>query len=94
MRTEALAVAVLLSACTHLDVQEMGNGQLSLRAVAPSGGYYGAHEAAVEQADAYCSRHGRQAEIDSFYDHGAIGPEGEHESSVIFNCTTRRPLQF
>ncbi|MBV8784335.1 MAG: hypothetical protein JOZ67_09125 [Gammaproteobacteria bacterium] len=88
-------VLLLLGGCTHLpDVQEMGHGQLSLRASAGSGGYYGSHEASVEAADAYCGARGQQAEIDGFYDHSALGPNGEHESSVIFSCTRRAPLHF
>lgn len=72
----------------------MGQGQHSLRARAESGGYYGSHEAAVEEVDAYCGRRGQQADIDGFFDHSAPGPKGEHESSAIFRCTRRPPLHL
>jgi len=94
MRAAALVLLVTVAGCTGIEVQDMGHGQHSLRASSDSGGYYGSYEAAVEQADAYCAHRGQQADIDGFFDHPALGPNGEHESSVIFRCTRRPPLHF
>jgi hypothetical protein len=95
-RAAVLAVFALLVGCTYskLQVQDMGNGQLSLTATAPSGGFSGSHEEAVEQANDYCGRSGQQPVIDGFYDKSALGPQGEHTSSIIFRCAAPRVLRF
>jgi hypothetical protein len=91
----ALAVGLLaLTGCTHPDVHHMANGQHWLSAVAPSGGFAGSREEGVERANAYCMKSGQQAVIDGFYDKSAMGPLGEHISSVIFTCAAPRPLHF
>jgi hypothetical protein len=90
------AVVALLVGCasSNVQVQDMGNGQHSLTATAPSGGFAGSHEEAVEQANDYCGRSGQQAVIDGFYDKSALGAEGEHTSSIIFRCAAPRVLRF
>ena len=92
----APAVLVLLMGCAHapVQVQDMGNGQHSLSATSESGGVEGSREAAVERANAYCDRNGQQPVIASFYDHGALGTQGEHTSTIIFACAAPRVLHF
>jgi len=91
----ALATALaVLAACTHLDVQDLGHGRYALTATAPSGGLYGSREAAVEEANEFCRRHGEAAVTDGFYDKSGAGPEGEHTSSIFFRCATQQPLRF
>jgi hypothetical protein len=93
MRGVTIAAA-LLAGCAHLAVQDLGNGQHSLSATAPSGGYYGSHEEAVEKANDFCARHGQAAVVDGFYDKSEVGALGEHTSSLIFKCAAPRTLQF
>src|SRR5262245_27309759 len=94
----AIAAAVLaflvLTGCQHTHVADMGRGQHSLTAVAPSGGYDGSHEAAIEDANDYCHKARQQAVIDGFYDKPELGPHGEHTSSIIFKCAAPRTLKF
>jgi len=75
-------------------VQELGNGQHSLTATAPSGGFDGSREEAIEQADDFCRQSGQQTIIDGFYDKSALGPLGEHTSSIIFRCGPPHTLHF
>jgi len=72
----------------------MGNGQHSLTATAPSGGFDGSREEAIEQANDFCRRSGQQAIIAGFYDKSALGPLGEHTSSIIFRCGPPHTLRF
>ena len=94
----AIAAAVLavlaLTGCEHAHVADMGSGQHSLTAVAPSGGYDGSHEEAIEEANDYCHKTRQQAVIDGFYDRPELGPHGEHTSSIIFKCAPPRTLKF
>ena len=94
----AIAAAVLavlaLTGCEHTHVADMGSGQHSLTAVAPSGGYDGSHEEAIEEANDYCGKSRQQAVIDGFYDKPELGPHGEHTSSIIFKCAPARTLKF
>jgi hypothetical protein len=88
-----LGMAALLG-CAQPQVQDMRNGQHSLSATAPSGGYSGSREAAIERANDYCARSGQQAVIAGFYDKPQLGAAGEHTSSLIFSCAPQRKLQF
>jgi len=95
MRAVLAAVVVLVAGCTHHpQVQEMGNGQHSLTATAPSGGFDGSREEAIEEANDFCHRSGQQPVIDGFYDKSALGPLGEHTSSIIFRCGPPHTLHF
>jgi hypothetical protein len=89
-----LAAILLLAGCTHVQVQDMGNGQHSLTATAPSGGFDGSHEEAIEEANDFCHRAGQQPLIDGFFDKSALGPVGEHTSSIIFRCVAPHTLHF
>jgi hypothetical protein len=83
----ALAATLLLAGCEHQPlVQDMGGGQHSLTATSSSGGYYGSREQAVEQANDFCEKSGRRAVTAGFYDKAAVGPHGEHTTSIIFTC--------
>jgi len=90
----ASASLAFLLGCTHVSVQDLGKGRYSLTATAPSGGYYGSREAAVEEANEFCKRHGEAAVTDGFYDKSEVGPRGEHTSSILFRCSVSQPLQF
>jgi len=94
MKGAHVSLMFLVVSCAHLEVQDMGNGQHSLSAVASSGGYAGSHEEAVERANDFCRKSGQQAVIDGFYDKPDIGPLGEHTSSIIFSCTPPKTLHF
>ncbi len=94
MKAALLAVVALLNACAHTPVVEVGSGQHSLTATAPSGGYDGSREGAVEQAHAYCARQGLAAVTDGFYDKSELGPQGEHTSTVLFRCAPPKALVF
>jgi hypothetical protein len=94
MRALMCLTPIAFGGCAHIDVQDMGSGQHSLTAVSASGGFYGSHEEAVERANDFCRRSGQQAVIDGFFDKSASGPNGEHTSSVIFNCAAPQHLQF
>lgn len=96
MKALVPAAILLLAGCAHghLQVQDMGNGQHSLTATAPSGGFSGSHEEAVERANEFCARTGQQPAIDGFYDKPELGPLGEHTSSIIFRCVAPRTLHF
>lgn len=91
-----MAVLAALCGCAHspVPVQDMGNGQHSLTATSESGGLEGSRELAVERANAYCERSGQQPVIASFYDHGTVGTQGEHTSTIIFSCAAPRVLHF
>jgi uncharacterized protein YcfJ len=90
-----LAATLLLGGCAHNDVQDMGHGQHSLTAVSAfGGGYAGSHEVAIQQANTFCSRSGQQAVIGGFYDKSALGPLGEHYSTIIFNCAAPATLHL
>jgi hypothetical protein len=82
------------AACTHIPVQDLGNGQRSVTATAPSGGYSGSREAAIELANEFCAKSGQQPELDGFFDKSELGRKGEHSSSLIFNCAPRKKLIF
>ena len=90
----AVLTLLAVAGCAHTHVADMGSGQHSLTAVAPSGGYDGSHEEAIEQANDYCHKSRQQAVIDGFYDKPELGPHGEHTSSIIFECATPRTLKF
>lgn len=92
--TVTLLGMVALLGCAQPQVQDMSNGQHSLTATAPSGGYSGSREEAIERANEYCARSGQQAVIDGFYDKPQLGAAGEHSSSLIFSCAAQRKLQF
>jgi hypothetical protein len=62
MKAALLAVVPLLAACAHTAVVDVGSGQHSLTATAPSGGYDGSREEAVEQAHEFCARQGLAAQ--------------------------------
>lgn len=94
MRAAKFVAALLLAACAHVEVQDVGNGRHSLLAVSPSGGYYGSHEEAVELANDYCSRFHQTAVIESFDDKPGVGPQGEHTSRVVFACSAPKTLHF
>jgi hypothetical protein len=96
MRLAALAVLTSLCGCAHpaVQVEDMSNGQHSLTATSESGGVEGSREAAVERANAYCDRNGQQPVIASFYDHGPVGAQGQHTSTIIFSCAAPRVLHF
>jgi hypothetical protein len=94
MRPFIAVLIALLGGCTHLQVQDMGNGQHSLSATAPSGGFDGSREAAIQDANDFCNRSGQQAVIDGFFDKSALGPLGEHTSSIIFRCGPPHTLHF
>jgi hypothetical protein len=94
MKAVLAAIVALLAGCTHAPVQHMSNGQHSLSATAPSGGFDGSREEAIEAANDFCQRSGQQAVIDGFYDKSALGPLGEHTSSIIFRCAPPHTLHF
>ena len=94
MNAATLAAVLLLSACAHLQVQEMGNGRHALTAVSPSGGFAGSHEEALELANDYCGRSRQRAVIESFDDKPGLGPNGEHTSSLLFTCAPPAALHF
>lgn len=94
MKAVLATVVALLAGCTHAPVQDMSNGQHSLSATAPSGGFDGSREEAIEAANDFCQRSGQQAVIDGFYDKSALGPLGEHTSSIIFRCAPPHTLHF
>jgi hypothetical protein len=95
MRKALVGTILLLAACApHDTVQDMGGGQYSLTATSPSGGYAGAHEEAVEQANDFCSGRREGAVVNGFYDKSELGTQGEHTSSVIFRCGPRTSLHF
>jgi hypothetical protein len=94
MKAALTALLALLVGCTHVQVQDVGNGQHSLSATAPSGGFDGSREEAIEEANDFCHRSGQQAVIDGFYDKSALGPLGEHTSSIIFRCGAPHTLHF
>lgn len=95
MKATMLALALLLlGACAHVEVQDMGNGRHSLTATADSGGVPGSREEAVEEANDFCARSGQQAVIDGFYDKSGVSPRGEHTSSVLFRCAAPQALHF
>jgi hypothetical protein len=94
MKAFIVAIVGLLAGCTQQPVQHMGNGQHSLSATAPSGGFDGSREAAIEAANDFCNKSGQQPVIDGFYDKSALGPLGEHTSSIIFRCGPPHTLHF
>jgi hypothetical protein len=94
MKAFIALIVALLAGCTHVQVQNMGNGQHSLSATAPSGGFDGSHEQAIEDANDFCHNSGQEAVIDGFYDKSALGPLGEHTSTIIFRCGPPHTLHF
>jgi hypothetical protein len=84
----------LLAGCAHLEVQDLGEGRHALTATSPSGGYYGAHEEAVERANDFCRMYGQTGTIERFEDQPAIGLQGEHTSRVVFTCAASQALHF
>jgi hypothetical protein len=87
-------VVLLLAGCAHLEVQDLGDGRHALTATSPSGGYYGAHEEAVERANEYCRRYRQTGVIERFEDLPALGLQGEHTSRVVFTCAASQALHF
>lgn len=93
--TSVCTVAVaLMVGCAHVAVRDLGEGQHALTAVAPSGGYAGSHEEAVEEANAFCSQSRRTAVIERFEDSPTLGPLGEHTSTAVFTCAAPAVLHF
>ncbi len=92
MKAARAALSCLLFGCarTHTDVLDLGVGRHSLNATAPSGGFYGSHEAAVELANDFCGKSQQQPVIDGFYDKAEIPPDGAHTSSIFFRCAAFR----
>lgn len=90
----AVLTVLTVAGCGHTQVADMGGGQHSITAVAPSGGYDGSHEEAIQEANDYCHKFHQQAAIDGFYDKPALGPHGEHTSSIIFKCAAPPQLKF
>jgi hypothetical protein len=90
----AVVASLAVAGCEHTHVTDMGGGQHSLTAVAPSGGYDGSHEEAIQEANDYCGKSRQQAVIDGFYDKPELGPHGEHTSSIIFKCAAPKTLKF
>jgi hypothetical protein len=90
----AVVGVMVVAGCQHTQVTDMGSGEHSLTAVAPSGGYDGSHEEGIEEANDYCHRNRQQAVIDGFFDKPELGPHGEHASSIIFKCAEPRTLKF
>jgi hypothetical protein len=90
----AVVASLVVAGCGHTHVADMGSGQHSLTAVAPSGGYDGSHEEAIQEANEYCGQSHQRAVIDGFYDRPELGPHGEHTSSIIFKCAAPRTLKF
>ena len=90
----ACAALAAVSGCAHTNVQDLGQGRYSLTATAPSGGVYGSREAAVENANEFCRPQGKAAVTDGFYDKSALGPHGEHTTSILFRCAATEPLHF
>jgi hypothetical protein len=94
VRAAAAAAVLLLAACAHTDVTDMGQGRYSLTADAPSGGFSGSHEAAIERANDFCGQQGRAAVTDGFYDHSVLAADGTHSSTILFRCAARQALKF
>ena len=94
MRARTLAAALLLTGCTHLDVQDAGNGRHVVTGTASSGGYTGSHEEAIDQANEYCDKSHQKAVIESFDDKPGVGAKGEHTSSMVFTCAPALVLHF
>jgi hypothetical protein len=94
MHVRILAAALLLAGCTHLDVQDAGNGRHVVTGTASSGGYTGSHEEAIDQANEYCDKSHQKAVIESFDDKPSVGPKGEHTSSMVFSCAAPLVLHF
>jgi hypothetical protein len=96
MKAALAAFSCLLFGCaqTHTDVLDLGEGRHSLNATAPSGGFYGSHEAAVELANDFCGKSHQQPVIDGFYDKSEIGPKGEHSSSIFFRCAAPKTSRY
>jgi hypothetical protein len=93
----ALALVVLpllLAGCAHTAVTDMGNGRHLLTATAPSGGYAGSREEAVEEANQFCGRNRQAAVTDGFYDKTELGAAGEHTSTILFRCAAPPALSF
>ncbi|MGB6602961.1 MAG: hypothetical protein WA747_15690 [Steroidobacteraceae bacterium] len=91
LASAALAVVI---GCAHTNVQDLGQGRYSLTATAPSGGFDGSREAAVEDANEFCKRQGAAAVTDGFYDKSGVGPHGERTTSILFRCAVPQPLRF
>ena len=94
MRAAIAVAVVLLAACARTPVSDLGQGRYSLTAAAPSGGFSGSHEEAIERANEFCARQEQAAVTDSFYDHSEIGPDGAHSSTILFRCAVRQALKF
>jgi hypothetical protein len=96
MKAAVAVFILLLGGCAHghPSVLDLGNGRHSLNATAPSGGFYGSHEAAVELANDFCGKSGQQPLIDGFYDKAEIGPNGEHTSSIFFRCAASKTTRY
>jgi hypothetical protein len=88
------AALILCAGCHHLNVQDLQNGQHSVTATSPSGGYSGSREETIERANEYCAKRSQQAVLDGFFDKSDLGPKGEHTSSLIFSCGPRTKLEF
>jgi hypothetical protein len=94
VRTALFLSLLMLAGCHHPQVLNMQNGQHSITATAPSGGFSGSREQAIEQANDYCAHAHQQAELAGFFDKSELGAKGEHTSTLIFNCVAPHKLQF
>jgi hypothetical protein len=95
MRAVTLCGIATLVGCSHVPVQELGDGRYSLTVVTASEGYAGSHEQAVEEADDYCARSRQGVVVESFDDKPASGLEGKHTTSVTFRCAaSAQPRSF
>jgi hypothetical protein len=90
----SLLVAGALGACAHSQVQDLGDGRHLITALSPSGGYYGSHEEALEEANDFCAKTRQTAAIDHFEDLPGAGPAGQHTSTMVFTCTAPAVLHF
>jgi hypothetical protein len=90
----ALTAVVLLCACGHMRVTDLGDGRHSLTASSPTGGYSGSHEEVLESANDFCRKSHQAVVIDHFDDAPEVGPYGEHTSNLVFKCAAPLVLNF
>jgi hypothetical protein len=88
-----LAGVLLLGACAHSNVRDLGNGTHSVTASANWGGFTGSREETIAEANDYCDKSGQAATIESFEDQPGITAKGE-TSTLTFRCAQRPHLQL
>jgi len=92
MNCAVLAVLpILLCGCSLIqpsrpDAVDMGSGRYSVTGTTISGNLGSAHQAAAEQANAFCGSSSRQAVIEAFEDKSRGDSWGARTSSAIFYC--------